>query len=101
MKDMRRRQDDGLALLLALLVLAILILLITQMSITSLQNRTVADNHLGDLQNSYAARSGYHLGVIYLMADLEKEPEADSLLQPSLGIPPGVERPVEAGKPED
>jgi hypothetical protein len=34
-----------------------------------------------------------------LIAELELE--ADSLIQPSLGIPPGVERPVEAGKPED
>ena len=76
---MRRRKDEGLALILALMVLAILIILIAQMSISSLQNRTVAQNHLGDLQNSYAARSGYHLATLYLLADLEKEPEADSL----------------------
>ena len=78
---MRRRRDEGLALFLAILVLAILILLITQMSITSLQNRTVAKNHLGDLQNAYAARSGYHLAVLTLAADLKKDPEADTLLE--------------------
>lgn len=74
-----RRRERGVALILALLVLAVLIVLIGQMTATSLHNRTVSENQLADLQNAYAARSGYHQALVYLQADLEKEPNVDSL----------------------
>lgn len=78
-RTLRRRTDSGVALILALLVLAVLIILIGQMTMTSLQNRTVSENQLADLQNGYAARSGYAQGVLYLQADLEKGTGVDSL----------------------
>ncbi len=74
-----RRREGGVALILALLVLAILIVLIGQMTATSLHNRTVSENQLADLQNAYGTRSGYHQGLLFLQADLEKAPNVDSL----------------------
>lgn len=76
---MSGRRDSGVALILALLVLALLVILIGQMTMTSLQNRTVAENQLADLQNAYGARSGYAQAVLYLQADQEKAPNVDSL----------------------
>jgi len=76
---MRRRRDRGIALLLALLVLVILAVLISQMTVTSLHNRTVSENHLADLQNTYANRSGYHQALLFLQADSELSAEVDSL----------------------
>jgi type II secretory pathway component PulK len=76
-----RRRDRGVALLLALLVLVILAILISQMTVTSLHNRTVADNHVADLQNTYGTRSGYHQAVLFLQADLETAADVDSLAE--------------------
>ncbi len=67
-----------MALILALLVLSILIILIGQMTITSLQNRTTAENPLADLKNAYGTRSGYHQALLYLGTDLEKAPHVDT-----------------------
>jgi type II secretory pathway component PulK len=75
----KRPRDEGVALILALLVLVILVMVILQMSASSLHNRTVADNHLADLQNSYGARAGYARAVLYLQADAEEAPDVDSL----------------------
>lgn len=79
---MKRTRDRGVALLLALLVLVILVVVIMQMTASSLHNRTVAENHLADLQNSYGARAGYARAVLYLQADAEDKPDVDSLLEP-------------------
>ncbi len=76
---MRRSGERGVALLLALLVLVILILLVNQMTVTSLHDRTIAENHLADLQNTYGARSGYHQALLYLEDDAERAAELDSL----------------------
>ncbi len=77
---MRRRKDErGIALILALLLLVLLVILITQMSITSLHNRTISENHLGDLQNTYGTRSGYHLALLFLQADQERGGAVDTL----------------------
>lgn len=76
---MRRRRDGGVALLLALLVLVILILLVNQMTITSLHDRTIAENHLADLQNTYGTRSGYHQALLFLEDDGERAAGVDSL----------------------
>jgi type II secretory pathway component PulK len=76
---MKPRRDGGVALMLALLVLVILVILIAQMSVSSLHNRTVAENHLADLQNTYGTRAGYHQALLFLQADLDKAPEVDSL----------------------
>lgn len=76
---MTRRRDRGVALLLALLVLTLLAVLIGQMSITSLHDRTVAENPWLDLKNSYGARSGYHQAILYLAADMERSPAVDTL----------------------
>ncbi|HEV3028520.1 MAG TPA: type II secretion system minor pseudopilin GspK [Planctomycetota bacterium] len=76
---MKRTRDEGVALILALLVLVILVVIILQMSASSLHNRTVAENHLADLQNTYGARAGYARAVLYLQADLEERPEVDTL----------------------
>jgi general secretion pathway protein K len=67
------------ALILALIVLALLIILLAQMSVTSLHNRTVAENHLAEIQNAYGCRSGYHEALLYLKTDLEKAPNMDSI----------------------
>jgi type II secretory pathway component PulK len=75
----RRRRDSGVALILALLVLVILVVVILQMSASSLHNRTVAENHLSDLQNAYGARAGYARAMLYLQADAEEKPDVDSL----------------------
>lgn len=74
----RRRRDRGIALLLVLLVLAVIIVIIGQMSASSLHNRTVVENNLSDLQNTYGARSGYYKALLYLQADLEKAPDVDA-----------------------
>jgi len=76
---MPRTRDRGIALILALLILTILVVLIGQMTVTSLHNRTTAENPLADLKNSYGTRSGYHRALLYLGADLEKHPQVDTL----------------------
>ena len=78
---MKKRKDRGIALILALLVLVILVVVILQMTASSLHNRTLAENHLSDLQNTYGARAGYTRAMLYLQADLEKAPEVDSLAE--------------------
>lgn len=77
----RRKGERGIALILALLVLVLLVVLITQMSITSLHNRTISENHMGDLQNTYGTRSGYHLALLFLQADQERGGAVDTLLE--------------------
>ena len=74
-----RRRDRGIALLLALLVLVILVVVILQMTASSLHNRTLAENHLSDLQNTYGARAGLSRALLYLQLDQETTPEVDSL----------------------
>ncbi len=74
-----RRNERGIALLLALLVLTILIILIAQMSVTAANNKAVTQNYLNDLQNGYGARAGYHQGVLYIEAEMEKGSKTDSL----------------------
>ena len=76
-----RKKERGIALLLALLVLTILIVLIAQMSVTTLNTKTISENYLNDLQNSYGNRSGYYQALLYLEADMEKEPNIDSLAE--------------------
>lgn len=77
----KRTRDRGVALILALLVLVILVVIIMQMTTSSLHNRTVAENHLADLQNSYAARAGYQRALLFLQADTDERPDVDSLLE--------------------
>lgn len=74
-------REGGIALLLALLVLVILAVLVGQMTATSLHNRTIAQNHLADLQNTYGTRSAYHRAALFLQADLEQSAETDSLAE--------------------
>ena len=78
-EGVKRRRDEGIALLLALLVLVILVVVVLQMTASSLHNRTVAENHLSDLQNAYGTRAGYARALMYLQADLEQAPELDSI----------------------
>jgi type II secretory pathway component PulK len=75
----RKRKDEGIALILALLVLVILVVVILQMTASSLHNRTLAQNHLADLQNTYGTRAGYQRALIFLQLDQEKAPELDTL----------------------
>lgn len=75
----KRTRDRGVALILALLVLVILVVVILQMSASSLHNRTVAENHLSDLQNAYGARAGYARALLFLQADADEKPDVDSL----------------------
>lgn len=78
MARVRRRRDRGIALLLALLVLLLLAVVIVQMTVTGLHTRTVAGNHVADLQNTYGVRAGYHQAALYLQSDLEQGGDADS-----------------------
>lgn len=75
----RRRGERGIALLLALLMLVILSVIIVQMTASSLHTRTVADNHVADLQNTYALRAGYHQALLFLQSDLDQGADRDSL----------------------
>jgi general secretion pathway protein K len=75
----RRTRDRGIALIMALLVLVLLIVLVGQMAIGTRHDRALADNRLADLQNTYAARSGYHRAALVLKADLETAKDVDSL----------------------
>ena len=74
-----RSRDRGIALIMALLVLVLLIVLVGQMAIGTRYDRALADNRLADLQNTYAARSGYHRVALVLKADLERGKDVDSL----------------------
>lgn len=76
---MKRRKDRGIALILALLVLVILVVVVLQMAASSLHNRTLAENHLSDLQNTYGARAGLTRALLYLQADQETAADVDSL----------------------
>ncbi len=76
---LRRTRDEGIALILALLVLVILVVVILQMTASGLHNRTVAENHLSDLQNTYGGRAGYARALLYLQADADLAPEVDAL----------------------
>lgn len=78
MRD-RIRNRRGVALILALLVLTILIVLIAEMTVSSTHNRTISENFLYDLQNSFAAQSGAVRARLYLEADLETGPNEDHL----------------------
>jgi len=78
----KRRKDRGIALILALLVLVILVVVILQMAASSLHNRTLAENHLSDLQNTYGARAGLTRALLYLQADQETSADIDSLREP-------------------
>jgi type II secretory pathway component PulK len=60
-------------------VLIILVVVILQMTATSLHNRTLAENHLADLQNTYGAPRRLARAQLYLQADQEQNPEVDSL----------------------
>jgi type II secretory pathway component PulK len=75
----RRTRDRGIALLMALLVLVLLIILVGQMAIGTRHDRALADNRLSDLQNTYAARSGYHRAALVLRSDLEQGADVDTL----------------------
>jgi len=75
----KRAAQEGVALLLAVMVLAILVALIGQMVVTSTHNRSVAQAGLADLQNGYAARGGYHYATLYLQADKERDAAVDHL----------------------
>jgi general secretion pathway protein K len=75
----RARAEGGVALILALLLLAILIVLVGQLTITTLHNRTVAENQLADLQNTLGLRSGYHRAKLFLQADAERAAAVDSV----------------------
>jgi type II secretory pathway component PulK len=61
-----------------LLVLVILIVVIGQMTTTSLQNRTLAQNHLAELQNAYGVRAGYAQALLYLQSAQDQSPNVDS-----------------------
>jgi general secretion pathway protein K len=75
----RRTRDQGIALILSLLVLVLLVVLVGQMAIGTRQDRVLADNRLADLQNSYGARAGYHRAALVLQHDLELDANVDFL----------------------
>jgi type II secretory pathway component PulK len=81
------RHRRGVALLLALLVLTILILLVGQLVILTSHNRSIADNAVADLQNSYGVKSGYAVALQYLIADGEKAPDVDTVNEKWRNVP--------------
>jgi type II secretory pathway component PulK len=76
-----RPRERGIALFLALLVLVLLSIIIVQMTASSVQTKTTAENHVSDLQNSYALRAGYYQALLYLQTDLEEAPDVDTLAE--------------------
>lgn len=61
--------------------MTVLILLVAQMTVTSTHNRTVSENLLSDLQNSYGTRSGFHRAMIHLQMDSERAATVDALTE--------------------
>lgn len=77
----RRSGERGIALLLALLVLVLLSVIIVQMTASSLHTKTTAENHVADLQNTYALRAGYAQALLFLQSDQEESADRDTLTE--------------------
>ncbi len=91
----RRRDDSGVALILALLFIALLTVIVVEFSYETQVEASFAANQGSDLEAYLAAKSGVARGIALLAADLIEseisgEPEFDSMLDPapwSLGVP--------------
>lgn len=77
-----RRGDRGVALLLAVSMVLLLVVLVGSMVISASYSRTLSENYLDDLQNTYALRSAYHYALLYLRVDASETPNVDTLHEP-------------------
>jgi type II secretory pathway component PulK len=76
---MKRTQESGVALLYALLLIALLFVLVLQISFSSKLLVRVTNNSLDDLRVTYALRSGYQYGSLYIASDSENHLDSDNL----------------------
>ena len=91
----RRRDDSGVALILALLFIALLTVIVVEFSYETQVEASFAANQGSDLEAYLAAKSGVARGIALLASDLIEseisgEPEFDSMLDPvpwSFGVP--------------
>jgi general secretion pathway protein K len=71
MIDLLRKNENGVALILTLLVTAILVTLIVEVNYSTQVDLRIAGNFRNDLQAYYLAKSGVNIAMSYLKYDLE------------------------------
>ncbi|MBI3272039.1 MAG: type II secretion system minor pseudopilin GspK [Planctomycetes bacterium] len=94
------RGRRGVALILTLLVLLIVTIVVMELAFSTKSDLRVAANHVGDLQNGYALKSGLAYAKVFLKDDLEKAGAVDHLHERwAEPIEPIVIVPAEEGIP--
>jgi len=71
MIDLLRKREDGVALILTLLITAILVTLIVEVNYSTQVGLRIAGNFRNDLQAGYLAKSGVNIAISYLKYDVE------------------------------
>ncbi len=78
MIDLLRKREEGVALILTLLITAILVTLIVEVNYSTQVDLRIAGNFRNDLQAGYLAKSGVNIAISYLKYDVETT-DTDSL----------------------
>lgn len=71
MIDLLRKNEEGVALILTLLITAILVTLIVEVNYSTQVDLRIAGNFRNDLQAGYLAKSGVNIAISYLKYDVE------------------------------
>ncbi len=71
MIDLLRKNEEGVALILTLLITAILVTLIVEVNYSTQVDLRIAGNFRNDLQAGYLAKSGVNIAISYLKFDVE------------------------------
>ena len=71
MIDLLRKREEGVALILTLLITAILVTLIVEVNYSTQVGLRIAGNFRNDLQAGYLAKSGVNIVISYLKFDVE------------------------------
>jgi len=71
MIDLLRKREEGVALILTLLITAILVTLIVEVNYSTQVGLRIAGNFRNDLQAGYLAKSGVNIAISYLKFDVE------------------------------
>ena len=71
MIDLVRKREEGVALILTLLITAILVTLIVEVNYSTQVDLRIAGNFRNDLQAGYLAKSGVNIAISYLKFDVE------------------------------
>ena len=78
MVDLLRKREEGVALILTLLITAILVTLIVEVNYSTQVDLRITGNFRNDLQACYLAKSGVNIAISYLKYDVENT-DTDSL----------------------